>query len=51
MKAATRVKLHFGPYRTQRFKYGGIVQGAARGEVKIVGLTAGRIPWPIGVAR
>ena len=44
MHHGIRFKLHFGPYRTPRFKYGAVVQDALRGEVKIVGLTAGRIP-------
>jgi hypothetical protein len=48
MLAAIRFKLHFGPYGTPRFKHGAVVQDALRGAVKIVGLTAGRIPWPIG---
>ena len=43
-----RFKLHFGPYRTPRFRYGSVVMDEARGEVVIVGVTAGKIPWPIG---
>ncbi|MBW3598432.1 MAG: hypothetical protein KY475_14320 [Planctomycetes bacterium] len=49
MDKARRVKLHFGPYKTPRFRYGSIVEDALRGEVRIVGLTDGRIPWPVGV--
>ena len=41
-------KLHFGPYRTPRFRYGRVVECEARGRVKVVGTTAGRITWPIG---
>ena len=48
LPAATRFKLHFGPYRTPRFKLGSIIEDEIRGEVTIVGLTDARIPWPIG---
>ena len=48
MRAATRYRLHFGPYRTPRFKLGQKVVCEARGEVTIVGISDGRIPWPIG---
>lgn len=48
MSQVNRHKLHFGPYRTPRFKYGAKVECQARGEVTIVKLTAGRIPWPVG---
>jgi hypothetical protein len=41
-------KLQFGPYRTPRFKYGQKVLCEARGEVKILRLSSGRIPWPMG---
>jgi hypothetical protein len=41
-----RFKLLFGPYRTPRFNYGDVVTCEIRGDVKIVGLTAARIPWP-----
>jgi len=30
------IKLHFGPYRTPRFRYAAKVLCAARGEVQIV---------------
>jgi hypothetical protein len=43
-----RHKLHFGPYRTPRFRYGQKVIDERRGEVRIVGTSAGRIPWPVG---
>jgi hypothetical protein len=39
-----RFKLRYGPYKTPRFKYGKKVQDEWRGEVTIVGLSAGRIP-------
>jgi hypothetical protein len=48
MLARTRFKLHFGPYRTPKFKLGQRVVDAARGEVEIVGIRDARIPWPIG---
>jgi transposase-like protein len=41
-------RLLFGPYRAPRFRYGSVVMDEARGEVVICGLSAGRIPWPIG---
>jgi len=37
-----------GRYRTPRFKYGNVVSDTVRGDVEIVGLSDGRIPWPIG---
>ncbi len=49
MRSADRYRLHFGPYRTPRFRYGAIVQDAIRGDVRITGLTDALIPWPIGV--
>ena len=45
---ADRFKLHKGPYKTPRFRIGQTVVDASRGEVTIVGVTDGRIPWPIG---
>jgi hypothetical protein len=49
LRKADCFKLHFGPYRTPRFKYGSVVQDEIRGEVKVVGLKNARIPWPIGL--
>ncbi|HWB12682.1 MAG TPA: hypothetical protein VG826_25880 [Pirellulales bacterium] len=43
-----RLKLRFGPYRTPKFKYGARVMDEIRGEVEIVGLHDGPIPWPVG---
>jgi hypothetical protein len=40
-----RFKLRYGPYTTPRFKYGKKFQDEWRGEVTIVGLSSGRIPW------
>ena len=44
-------RLHFGPYRTPLFRLGQRVDDERRGQVRIVGVSDGRIPWPIGVAR
>jgi hypothetical protein len=41
-----RFKLLFGPYRTPRFHYGDVVTREIRGDAKVVGLAADRIPWP-----
>ncbi|HWB10517.1 MAG TPA: hypothetical protein VG826_14910 [Pirellulales bacterium] len=43
-----RLKLRFGPYRTPKFKYGARVMDEIRGEVEIVALHDGPIPWPVG---
>ena len=48
MKDSDRFKLYFGPYQTPRFKYGKKVWCEYRGWVKIVGLSDGKIQWPIG---
>ena len=45
--ASAQFKL-LGKYRTPAFCYGQRVEDQRRGQVRIVGLTAGRIPWPIG---
>lgn len=42
-----RFKLHFGPYQTPRFKIGAVVTDELRGDVKIVGVSDARIPWPV----
>ncbi|MCI0357333.1 MAG: hypothetical protein L0211_02470 [Planctomycetaceae bacterium] len=44
---SARYKL-LGKYRTPTFRYGQRVDDERRGEVRIVGLSAGRIPWPVG---
>jgi hypothetical protein len=49
LPAAIRYKLHFGPYRTPRFKVGSVVQDKVRGRVKIIGVSNGRIPWPVAM--
>ncbi len=43
-----RFRLHFGPYATPPFRYGEIVHCEVRGDVQIVRLSDGKIPWPIG---
>lgn len=43
-----RLQLRFGPYRTPRFRYGSIVHCEALGQVEIIRLSDGRIPWPKG---
>lgn len=48
LPAAIRHRLFFGPYGTPRFRYGRLVTCARRGPLRIIGLSAGRIPWPIG---
>ena len=45
---ADRFRLHRGPYKTPRFRLGQTVIDAIRGPVTIIGMTDGRIPWPIG---
>lgn len=45
MIEAERFEL-LGKYKTPRFTYGDVVECEMRGEVKIVGLSTGRIPWP-----
>lgn len=51
MNDVTRYKLLYGPYKTPRFKLGKYVMCLARGRVRIVGITAGRIAWPIGITK
>jgi NUMOD3 motif len=47
MHVSKRSKLHFGPYRTPRFRYGAIVTDEIRGDVQITQLSNARIPWPL----
>lgn len=49
MNTFRQFKLLFGPYQTPRFRYGSIVWCELHGQVKITGVTTGRIPWPVGV--
>jgi len=48
MPRVDRHQLRFGPYRTPRFKYGARVECEVRGEVTIIGLSDGPIPWLVG---
>lgn len=49
MNDKQRFQLHFGPYETPRFNYGDVVWDQARGcEVRIIRLSGGPIPWPVG---
>jgi hypothetical protein len=48
MTDADRHRLLFGPYAAPRWRYGRVVMDEVRGEVTVVGMTAGRIPWPVG---
>jgi hypothetical protein len=48
MKDTERYRLLYGPYRAPPFRFGDVVFCERRGEVKIVGLSSGRIPWPMG---
>ena len=47
--AKVRYQLHFGPYRTPRFKVGSVVQDEIRGRVPIIGVSDSRIPWPLAM--
>jgi hypothetical protein len=51
MHDAIRFKLHFGPYRTPRFRIGQKVQCEVLGEVTVYRVSAGRIPWPVTARR
>ena len=48
MEDSERFKLYFEKYETPRFRCGQRVWCHFRGWVKIVGLSDGKIPWPIG---
>ena len=48
MRQSDRVKLHFGPYQTPYVRMGRRIMCAIRGQLLTVGMTGGRIPWPIG---
>jgi hypothetical protein len=47
MNDSDRYRL-LGTYRTPRFRYGDVAFCAVRGAVMLVGLSSGRIPWPVG---
>lgn len=48
MPPGHRHTLHFGPYASPRFKFGGLATCEARGSVIACGLTDAPIPWPLG---
>jgi hypothetical protein len=48
MPRSARVKLLFGPYEPPAVRLGQIVHCAIRGDLEVVGMSAGPIPWPIG---
>jgi hypothetical protein len=50
MPSTTRFDLRFGPYPTPLYMIGETIIDEVRGEVKIVGTSPGRIPWPVGYA-
>jgi hypothetical protein len=41
-------RLQFGPYKQPRYRRGQKLDCERRGELTVVGTSAGRIPWPIG---
>lgn len=43
-----RIKLRYGSYSPPRVRYGSTVADACRGDVVVVALSDGRIPWPLG---
>src|SRR4051812_43075632 len=43
-----KTRLLFGPYATPVAPRRAVVPCEVRGEVVVVGLTDGRIPWPVG---
>ncbi len=47
MRPLDRVKLFFGRYRMSRFKYGDIAFCECYGQVELIGMSSGRIPWPV----
>lgn len=52
MTDADRMKLRFGPYATPLFEFGQVVTDVVRDrDVVTVGVSNGRIPWPIGKSK
>jgi hypothetical protein len=49
LHASTRYQLFFGPYQVPRFKIGSVVKDEIRGKVKIIGVSDGRISWPVAM--
>ena len=48
MDDTSRLRLLFGPYTRPPFAYGDDATCEVRGEVEIVELSNGLIPWPVG---
>jgi hypothetical protein len=46
---ADRFKLLYGPYKAPPFRPGQRVRCEVWGEVRIAGLSEGRIPWSVGI--
>ena len=46
-----RIKLHFGPYQSPRFRYDAVVTDLIRGDVRIKRLSDSRIAWPLAAKR
>lgn len=51
MTTHDRYKLLSGPYRAPSFRYGQTMLCEVRGELIVRGLSAGRIPWPLGIKK
>jgi len=51
MQPGHRHQLRFGSYTAPRFRYGTTVTDACRGDVVVVAISNGRIPWPLGRVR
>jgi hypothetical protein len=48
VKPLRNIQLRLGPYATPQFRIGDVITDELRGDVTIVGLSDGLIPWPIG---
>jgi hypothetical protein len=47
MLKAVRFKLRYGPYRAPAFRIGALLRDRSGGKVRVLGLTAARVPWPV----
>lgn len=47
MRQSDRHKLHFGPYNAPRLRLGQEIECSVRGNVTVIGVSAGRIRWPL----
>ena len=48
MSRSAPFKLLFGPYNPPAVRLGQIVHCTIRGDLEVVGISAGPIPWPLG---